>query len=185
MKIKWDVLFGLERAQFEAMNENERFVYFLLLQYKSPYLWGRETPEGSDCSGAVCMALYAATGLLIRTTADDLYRRVFTRVNTRQNTDSRIMAAFFVTKDSRVRDGKTVPAGTALHIAGLLDEGVILNSASGGARVRTLNDISSWFLRDGCRMEIRGLDRAALEMLARERKTVYGLDDDFQKYFEV
>jgi cell wall-associated NlpC family hydrolase len=37
-------------------------------------------PEGADCSGAVCLALYAAAGLLIRTTADDLYRRVFTKV---------------------------------------------------------------------------------------------------------
>jgi murein DD-endopeptidase len=60
------------------MTEPEKFAYFLLLQYGSPYQRGKENLEESDCSGAVCMALYAATGLLIRTTADDLYRRVFT-----------------------------------------------------------------------------------------------------------
>jgi murein DD-endopeptidase len=181
MKVKWKEVFDLERVQFEAMNESEKFVCFLLLQYKSPYLWGCETPEGSDCSGAVCMALYAATGMLIRTTADDLYKRVFTR----RNAIGGIRAAFFVTNDSRKRDSVLVPADTAVHVAGILDEGVILHSADGGARVRSLQDISSWFLRDGCRTEIRGLDRAAIEKLAREGKTVYGLDKEFQKYFEV
>jgi hypothetical protein len=51
------------------MSEQDKFIYFLLLQFGSPYGWGKENPESSDCSGAVCLALYAATGLLIRTTA--------------------------------------------------------------------------------------------------------------------
>jgi murein DD-endopeptidase len=112
------------------------------------------------------MALYAATGLLVRTTADDLYKRVFCGAK------SGIRAAFFIDKKN-----------TAVHVAGLLDDGVILNSQEPAARIRTLSDISKWFEKDGCRMEVRGLDRSALEKLAREGKTVYGLDGEFANYF--
>jgi murein DD-endopeptidase len=169
MKIKWNSLFENEKKEFTAMSEAEKFVCFLLMQYKSPYLWGKESPEGSDCSGAVCLALYAATGLLVRTTANDLYKRVF---NIRGATAG-IRAAFFIDGNNK-----------AVHIAGILDEGVVLNSSVPTARVRTLNDITRWFERDGCRTEIRGLDRAALEKLAREGKTVYDLDGEVGKYFE-
>ncbi|MDR2865240.1 MAG: C40 family peptidase [Spirochaetaceae bacterium] len=170
MKINWKSIFELEQKQFEAMSEAERFVYFLLLQYKGKYLWGKETPEGSDCSGAVCLALCASTGLLIRTTANDLYKRVFTKPQTKNG----INAAFFIDKKN-----------TAVHVAGLLDEGVVLNSQEPTARIRALPDISKWFEKEGCRTEIRGLDRAALEKLSREGKTVYDLDGEFKKYFEV
>lgn len=104
-----------ERRKFEAMNESDKFIYFLLLQFGSPYGWGNETPERSDCSGAVCMALFAATGLLIRTTADDLFRRVFTKPNPRQ---SDIRAVFYITREARQHGDRTVAAGTATHIAG-------------------------------------------------------------------
>lgn len=57
MGIKWEKIMENERRQFEKMKETDRFIYFLLLQYGSPYQWGKENPEGSDCSGAVCLAL--------------------------------------------------------------------------------------------------------------------------------
>ena len=102
--IKWDKLMENEKRQFEGMNEHDKFVYFLLLQFGSPYGWGSENPVTSDCSGAVCMALFAATGHLIRTTADDLLKRVFTKVNPRQGD---IRAVFYVTKkDQRHGDRK-------------------------------------------------------------------------------
>ena len=171
MGIKWDRLFRNEKKQFTKMTEAEKFVYFLLLQYGSPYQWGKETPEGSDCSGAVCMALYAATGLLIRTTADDLYRRVFTV----QHPDRGIIrAAFFI-------EGKT---GKAIHTAGLVDDGVVLNSQEPGARVRTLTDMAAWFWDRGTSTAVRGLDRRELEKLAGPDNT-YGLDNEFPDYFDV
>jgi murein DD-endopeptidase len=101
MSVKWDKIIENEKRQFEKMTEQDKFIYFLLLQFGSPYSWGKENPEGSDCSGAVCLALYAATGLLIRTTADDLYRRVFTKANPSPGS---IQAAFFI-------DGNTGKAG--------------------------------------------------------------------------
>ena len=167
MAITWEKIMETERRQFEAMSEADRFIYFLLLQFKSPYRWGEENPEGSDCSGAVCMALYAATGLLVRMTADDLYRRVFQVV---KPTGKLIRAAFFVER------------GKVVHTAGLLDDKVALNSQEGGARVRPLEDVSAWFWNRGVSTAIRGLDRAALERLSREGAS-YGIDEAFGKYF--
>jgi murein DD-endopeptidase len=172
MKIKWDVLFQNERRQFEGMSETDKFIYFLLLQFGSPYGWGKENPESSDCSGAVCLALYAATGLLVRTTADDLYRRVFTKMNSRT---ADIRAAFFI-------DGNTGRAG---HVAGLGGDGVVLNSQEGGARVWSLEKLSAWFWGRGASTALRGLDREALVKLAAEGKTRYDLDREFCRYMEV
>jgi len=182
MHIKWDNLKKNEKQQFERMNEADKFIYFLLLQFGSPYGWGNENPERSDCSGAVCMALFAATGFLIRTTADDLFKRVFTRTNPRQGD---IRAVFYVTRKTAKHGDRTVPAGTATHIAGFVDDGVILNSQQPHARVRRINEVSDWYQRNGFDVHIRGLDRDVLARLAREGRARYGLDAEFQRYFNI
>jgi murein DD-endopeptidase len=180
MGIKWDKVFENERRQFEGMSELDKFIYFLLLQFGSPYSWGKENPEGSDCSGAVCLALYAATGLLIRTTADDLYRRVFTKVNPRSGD---IRAVFYITKkDKRHGDGYAA-AGSVVHVAGVLEDGIILNSQEPYAKVRRVTDVSDLFQRNGHEVAVRGLDRGALERVAGEGLR-YGIDPEFGRYFE-
>jgi len=180
--IKWENLMKNEKAQFEKMSEHDKFVYFLLLQFGSPYGWGKENPETSDCSGAVCMALFAATGLLIRTTADDLYKRVFTNPCPRSGD---IRAVFYLTKKDRKHGDAYVAAGTATHIAGFVEDGVILNSQEPYAKVRRVMDVSSWFQNQGYEVAVRGLNREALARLAGEKKTVYDLDSEFEKYFTV
>ena len=127
------------------------------------------------------MALYAATGLLIRTTADDLYKRVFTVMNPRSN---QIRAVFFITKKNQKHGDRAAVAGTAIHIAGIVEDGVIFNSQEPYAKVRKFTDVSDWYQRNGHEVAIRGLNREALEKLAREGKTVYDLDPEFWKYFE-
>jgi murein DD-endopeptidase len=180
--IKWNKVMECEQKQFKGMSEADRFVYFLLLQYGSPYGWGKENPIASDCSGAVCMALYAATGLLIRTTADDLLKRVFTRPNPRKGD---IRAVFYATKKDKKHGDRYAAAGTVVHVAGIVDDGVILNSQEPYAQLRRIPDVSDWFQRQGHDVFVRGLDRAALERLAKEGKTTYGLDKEFATYFEV
>jgi len=180
--IKWEKLAESEKRKFERMNELEKFIYFLLKQFGSFYGWGKENPESSDCSGAVCMSLFAATGLLIRTTADDLYKRVFTVVNPKA---SQIRAVFCIAKKTVQHGDRTVTAGTATHIAGILDDGIILNSQEPMARVRRISDISDWYQRNGYEIAVRGLNREALERLAKEGKTVYDLDPEFHKYFSL
>jgi murein DD-endopeptidase len=181
MSIRWDKIFENEKKQFEKMTEQDKFIYFLLLQFGSPYSWGKENPEGSDCSGTVCLALYAATGLLIRTTADDLYRRVFTKLNPRP---SDIRAVFYLTKKDKRHGDRAAAPGTAVHVAGILDDGVILNSQEPYAKVRRITDVSDWFQRNGHEIAVRGLDRKALAKLAAEGKTRYGLDPEWGRYFE-
>jgi murein DD-endopeptidase len=180
MKIRWEELFRNEEKQFNQMTEAEKFAYFLVLQFRSPYMWGKENPEGSDCSGAVCLALYAATGYLIRTSADDLFRRVFTVKNSGAGS---IRAAFFITQKERPHGDRTAKPGTAVHVAGLVDEGVILNSQEPGARVRALADISAWFGRQNCETLIRGLDKQALIKIAAAGNN-YGPDAEISSYFE-
>jgi len=182
MGIKWNVISEQEKRKFERMNEFQKFIYFLLKQFGNPYGWGKENPDTADCSGAICMALFAATGLLIRTTADDLYRRVFTVTNPRPDT---IRAVFFITKKSQRHGDRMVAAGTATHIAGILEDGVIFNSQEPYARVRRLIDVSDWYQRNGYEVAVRGLNREALTRLATEGKTVFDLDPEFHRYFQV
>ncbi len=182
MNIKWGAISEIEKSKFEQMNETDRFVFFLCKQLGSPYGWGKENPVSSDCSGAVCLALYAATGLLIRTTADDLFKRIFTRVNPRQ-TD--IRAVFFVTKKNKKHGYRTVAAGTAVHVAGFLSDGVILNSQTPGARIRRITDVSDDYQREGHDVYIRGLNREALARIAGEGNTRYGLDSELSRFFDI
>jgi len=182
MRIKWDVLSEQEKRKFEKMNELQRFIYFLLKQFGSPYGWGKENPDASDCSGAVCMALFAATGLMIRTTADDLYKRVFTVSCPKPDS---IRAVFFLTKKNQKHGDRMVAAGTATHIAGILEDGIIFNSQEPYAKVRKIIDVSDWYQRNGYEVAVRGLDREALQRLAADGKTVYDLDPEFHRYFEI
>ena len=171
-----------EKRQFEKMSEVNKFIYFLLLQFGSPYGWGKENPEASDCSGVVCMALFAATGHLIRTTADDLFKRVFTNLNPKRG---EIQAVFYVTKKNQKHGDRMVTAGTATHIAAIIDDGVVFNSQEPHAKVRRINELSDWYFRNGFEIYVRGLNRDALARLAREGKTTHGLDNNFHHYFEV
>ena len=182
MGIKWNALSEQEKRKFERMNEYQRFIYFLLKQFGSPYGWGKENPDTSDCSGAVCMALFAATGLLIRTTADDLYRRVFTVTNPKPDT---IRAVFYLAKKDQRHGDRMVAAGTATHIAGILEDGIIFNSQEPYARIRRIVDVSDWYQRNGYEVAVRGLNRDTLVKLAAEGKTTYDLDPEFHNYFEV
>jgi murein DD-endopeptidase len=167
--IKWNAVFENERRQAERMTEAQRFAYFLLLQYGSPYKWGEENPEGADCSGSVCLALYQATGYLVRLTAHDLFTRIFTIE--KPGTGS-IRAAFFKDKNT----------GRVSHVAGLVDEGVILNAQEPGARVRKLDDIAAWFWNRETSTIVRGLDKTALAKLASSQ--MFDVDKVLRSYFE-
>jgi len=182
MGIRWETFSQFEKSKFEKMSETDKFIYFLCKQFGSPYGWGKENPVTSDCSGAICMSLYAATGLLIRTTADDLYKRVFTKINPRAGD---IRAVFFITKKDGRHGDRMVAAGTATHVAGILDDGIILNSQEPYARIRRIVDVSDWYQRNGHEVAVRGLDREVLARLAAEGKTVYDLDPEFSKFFDL
>jgi len=80
---------------------------------------------------------------------------------------------------------RMVAAGTATHVAAFVDDGIILNSQEPFAKVRNINEVSNWYMQNGHEVVVRGLDRAALEKLAAEKKTVNGLDAEFQQFFDI
>jgi murein DD-endopeptidase len=177
MNIRWDKIFKVEQAQFERMTAQQKFQYFLLLQFGSPYGWGKENPVESDCSGAVCMALYAATGCLVRTTADELYKRYFTIVSP---TEAMIRAAFWITQKEQRHGDRIVPAGTATHIAGVVGRGgVVLSSEEPYAVVSAIPAVPP----GGRTIAVRGLNRQYLA--ARSGQDVYDPDTAFREYFEA
>ena len=53
-----------------------RHYAFELVDADQGYEWGKESPAGADCSGTVCYPLIKM-GLYIRTTAEELYRKIF------------------------------------------------------------------------------------------------------------
>jgi murein DD-endopeptidase len=123
------------------------------------------------------MALYAATGYLVRTTADELYRKYFT---IKSPTEAMIRAAFWITQREQRHVDRVVPAETATHIAGVVGRGhVVLSSEEPYAVVSTILDVPS----GGRICEIRGLN---MEYLAsHSNRDVYDLDPVFREYFEV
>jgi murein DD-endopeptidase len=75
-------------------------------------------------------------------------------------------------------------AGTAVHIAGILEDGIILNSQEPYAKVRRMIDVSDYFQRSGHDVVIRGIDREALARLASEKKNRCDLDKELSGYFD-
>jgi murein DD-endopeptidase len=92
---------------------------------------------------------------------------------------------FYLTKKDKKHGDGYVASGTATHVAGILEDGIILNSQEPCAKVRRITDVSDWFQRNGHEVAVRGLDREALVKLAEEGKTRYGLDTEFSQYFDM
>jgi murein DD-endopeptidase len=171
MKINWEKIWGNERAQWDKMTPLQKYQYFLLLQYGSPYGWGEENPESSDCSGGVCLALAAATGRLIRTTADGLYKKFFVASNPDAGM---IQAVFWITQVEKNHGGTIVSPGTAVHVAGVVGRDAVLSAEDPVAVVRSPGSLRL----GGCRMETRGLETGTLG-----NATAHGVDAKFWQYF--
>jgi murein DD-endopeptidase len=175
LRIKWPEIWRNEKAQWESMNTVQKYQFFLALQAGSPYGWGEENPEASDCSGGVCLALAAATGRLIRTTADELYKKFFTIGSPGAKT---IQAVFWITQIARNHGGTPVQPGTAVHVAGAVGPDAVLSAEEPVAVIRSAGSLRL----ANCRSETRGLDMGAFEKYAD--KITYGIDKIFWKYFE-
>jgi murein DD-endopeptidase len=92
---------------------------------------------------------------------------------------------FYITKKDKRHGDRAAAAGTVVHAAGIVEDGIILNSQEPYAKVRRITDVSDWFQCNGHDVLVRGLDRETLARLAGEGKTRYGLDAEFEKYFDM
>jgi len=180
--INWKRIFEVEKEQFKGMSEQERYVFFLLLQYRSPYLWGKELPTGADCSGSVCLALAAATGKVVRTTANELYRKFFTI----RNPDVKdIQAVFFLSQHDRSHGDRVLRVGEVGHIAGVISDGVVMNVVHPKADIRIIASLRNSYALQGYDMAIRGLDRKVFVEAADAGTDLFGLDAEFAEYMAV
>lgn len=141
----------------------------------STYEWGKENPQGADCSGLVSGALMAS-GYNIRVTADDFINKVFTEEAYSYDKD-KIQAVFYITKKPYDTPDGQRPAGIARHVVMLVGDGVVINANSfkNVIEYRTLEDIDNIFLDEDCYSTIRSLDP---EKARKMQGTVYGLDKE-------
>lgn len=122
--------------QEQGCSREETFKELLAEFNGTPYVWGDETTESSDCSGTVCAALNAFYKKNIRVTADTLYRNYFTKP---AEDYSGIQAAFFLNSE-----------GKAVHVAGYMGEGRFMNESSveeNGGTPRTMGELKRMYGR--------------------------------------
>lgn len=122
MLLQWHAIIEAEKTKCSRLTDGEKFIYFLLLQYRNPYGWGKENLKTADCSGSVCLAIMMSTGCLVRTTSNGLLQKFFT--NKKPQEDD-IQVAFFVAQTDRRHENKIAYKGDAIHVAGCVGQGVL------------------------------------------------------------
>ena len=170
------ILLECEKKVTENLTPEERFKYFLGRMQYLKYRSGKENFAEADCSGSVCLALLMATGYSIRVTADDLYRRFFTKRNPDKDT---IQAAFVTTLYDRQFGARRYKAGEVCHVAGVCGKGVVLNCVEPRSYLRDLHDFTAYYQANDYTVHVRGLDMEALKKASEEDNSLFGADEEF------
>jgi len=153
-------------SRVKKMSEAHTFRFLASLYNYTDYEGGRETfASGADCSGAVCGPLLLM-GYNIRTTADELYRKIFTIPvsSGMMESDDYILAVFFTAETQREHFGKIVPAGHVVHVAPVVGRYTVLHAHGEGTpnRIVTTAYLHYIYEKMRCRDEWRAIDRTAL-----------------------
>ena len=178
--LQWQAIMEAEKEKCSSLTVKDKFAYFLLLQYRNPYGWGRENLVTADCSGSVCLALMLATGCMVRTTANGLLEKFFTK---KKPTSQDIQCAFFVCRNDRKHGDRIAKRGQAVHVVGSVGNGVVFNSVMPVAELRTLEGLKREYDVGGCDCVVRGLNMEALEEAHKNCTDLFGLDDEVERYF--
>lgn len=105
-----------------------RHYCLMLVDADEGYEWGKENPYGTDCSGTICYPLMRM-GYKIRTTADELYRKLFT-ITPRNDLDlEKVMAVFYVMQKAWTKlSGELMPAGSVRHVTPVVGRYVVVDA---------------------------------------------------------
>jgi hypothetical protein len=147
-----------DKAHFDALTDEQRFVHHLLEQFKNPVIVTEEADGGAE---SVCAALYAATGFEIAATPDELCKNIFTVRGAKNG----IRAAFFFYPDF-----DDFPDDYAIIVSGVIQGNIILNRFAKKPRIATLRDTGHFIGGNTTTMEIMGLDKFALQEYSRKQK---------------
>jgi hypothetical protein len=117
----------------------------------------------------------------VRTTADGLLKKFFTIKNPGLED---IQAVFYVTRYDRQHGDRLAKTGEAVHVSGVVSEGIVMNVVEPRADLRLISSMRHSYELMGCEILIRGLDRKALAEADKEGTDLFGLDEEFATYFE-
>ncbi len=126
-----------------------RYYVLRLIDAEKGYEYGKETPLGADCSGTISYPLIKM-GYKIRTTADELCRKIFTdRVAEKDELDlDRIMAVFYVMNKPWTKlSGEKMPVGTVRHVTPVVGRYVVCDADWGRDQIilKTAKDVRMQF----------------------------------------
>ena len=164
----WIEIFNFLKNRYNQAAMPDRWRMLLRFFAGIPYGWGKENLVESDCSGLVCAVLYIM-GYNIRVSADFLYNRVFTKKITSHTARNKIMAVFYIEKET----------GHCSHIAPVLENYIVLN-AEKIIQEKTARSVRLYFEAIGYRDVWRELDWHSLENIALSGNYVYSLDPQLE-----
>ena len=176
------------KAKRGQLDEAGKFRAYALDIVGGEYAWGKETLFGADCSGTVCLPLMLL-GYAIRTTADDLYRKVFTEeVGEKEKKDpSKIMAVFYLTNTPAVMKERQLPEGYARHVTPVVGEWVVIdaNYRKGRVVLRSSRAVNIYFRkRVNCRAVWRGFNREKAKEISDARSEFHDIDEELTGVFK-
>ena len=172
----------------EGLDEAAKFRAYALEMLEGEYVWGEETVFGADCSGTVCLPLMLL-GYAIRTTADDLYRKVFTEeIGEKEKKDpSKIMAVFYLTNTPEVMQERQLPEGYARHVTPVVGEWVVIdaNYRKGRIVLRSSRAVNIYFRKKvNCRAVWRGFNREKAKEISDARSEFHDIDEELTGVFK-
>ena len=172
------------QAKAAGMSEAEKFRAYALQMLNAEYAWGKENVFGSDCSGTVCLPLMLL-GYSIRTTADTLYRKVFTEpvAEKDHNDASKIMAVFYLTNIPMQRRGTELPKDYARHVTPVVGEWVVLeaNAEKGRVVLRTSRAVTMFYKRMNCRAVWRAFNTEKAREVSDVGSELWGVDAELTR----
>ena len=165
------------KARWKEATFREKFEMLALDYDNIAYRGGREIPfDEGDCSATVSGPLFLM-GYDIRGTADALYREIFTDPVTDFLSKDDVMAVFYITKTPREHFGRTVPAGTATHVAPVVGHFVVVN-AFDPIDLWPTASVYEYYLHRGFDVEWRKLNMAKLQEHHIAKDILWGLDKE-------
>ena len=174
--LKFMIMGESEKKLLAGLTEAQRYRYFLGRMQFLKYELGKENLLSADCSGSVCLALLLATGCAIRVTADDLYRKYFTKSRFSDNDNQ---AVFFITDCTRKVGYKVYKKDECAHVAGVCGKDVVLNCVEPYSVLRSISDMKDFYNSIGYKVVVRGLNRMALQKASNSGADLFDADLQF------